>query len=75
MKASQLLEKHRDDPNNLFSNYIFYGVVLDKMQKQLVIRTPYVFHNKTLLTLEIQIKKVSGDTTPLNYDIRVEDLS
>ena len=33
MKASQLLEKHRDDPNNLFYNYIFYGVVLDKMQK------------------------------------------
>ena len=27
------------------------------MQKQLILRTPYVFHNKTLLTLEIMIKK------------------
>ena len=44
----------------LFYNYIFYGVILDKMQKQLIIRTPYVFHNKTLLTLELVIKKSTG---------------
>lgn len=47
----------KNDSLGLFYNYIFYGVVLDKMQKQLILRTPYVFHNKTLLTLEIVIKK------------------
>lgn len=33
LKVSQLLEKHKDDPYNQFYNYIFYGVVLEKMQK------------------------------------------
>lgn len=67
MKASQLLQKQRGDERGLFDGYIFYGVVLDKMQKQLIIRTPYVFHNKTLLTLEIVIKKASrGPVTSEN---------
>lgn len=33
MKASQLLEKQSNDSLGLYYNYIFYGVVLDKMQK------------------------------------------
>ena len=67
MKASHLLEKQRNDDRGLFYGYIFYGVLLDKMQKQLTIRTPYVFHNKTLLTLEIIIKKASrGPATSEN---------
>lgn len=36
MKASQLIMKHKenkDDRLGLYYNYIFYGVVLDKMQK------------------------------------------
>lgn len=60
MKASQLIMKHKenkDDRLGLYYNYIFYGVVLDKMQKQLIIRTPYVFYNKTLLTIEVIIKR------------------
>ena len=60
MKVSQLMSRHRadrDDRLGLYYNFIFYGVVLDKMQKQLIIRAPYVFYNKTLLTIEVVIKK------------------
>ena len=58
VKYSQFLEKAKNDIYCYYDNKIFYGVVLNKMQKQLVIRTPYVFFNRTLLTLEIIIKKL-----------------
>lgn len=45
----------KDDKQGLFYNYLFYGVIIDKMSKMLVVRTPYLFFNKTLLVIEVQI--------------------
>ena len=61
VKYSQFLEKERSDELGYYHTHIFYGVVLNKMQKQLVIRTPYVFYNQTLLTLEVVIKKSASE--------------
>ena len=36
-------------------NNIVYGVSLKKMRKVLVVRTPYVFYNRTKLTYEVKI--------------------
>lgn len=43
----------KDDKQGLFYNYLFYGVIIDKMSKMLVVRTPYLFFNKTLLVIEV----------------------
>ena len=42
----------------LMKNMVLYGVVLRKMRKELIIRTPCVFNNKTSYTYELMIKRV-----------------
>ena len=54
-KAKNVIEKMKDDKLGLYYNYLFYGVIIDKMSKMLVVRTPYLFFNKTLLVIEVQI--------------------
>ena len=41
----------------LMKNIVLYGVVLRKMRKELIIRTPCVFNNKTSYTYELMIRK------------------
>jgi len=72
MKFSQFIEKQRPDRLGLFHSQIFYGVVLAKMQKQLVIRTPYVFNNKTLLTLEVVIRKTPEQSQSIYQSIKAQ---
>ena len=49
------MERNRVDKNGQFFSKLFFGVVLEKMRKVLVIRTPYVFHNKTQMLVEMRI--------------------
>ena len=55
MRYEQLIERNKTDKKGLYFSKLFFGVVLEKMRKVLVIRTPYVFHNKTKLVCELKI--------------------
>ena len=55
IRYDQFLERNKMDKKGLYFSKLFFGVVLEKMRKVLVIRTPYVFHNKTKLIWELRI--------------------
>ena len=52
-----------DKLGSLLNNKLFFGIVLEKMRKVLVIRTPYVFHNKTKLTWQLRIMDNTDECT------------
>ena len=54
------MARNRTDKFGQFLNKLFFGIVLEKMRKVLVVRTPYVFHNKTQLTWQLRIMDTNG---------------
>jgi len=61
IRYDSYIEKNKPDKKGQFFSKLFYGVVLEKMRKVLVIRTPYVFFNKTKMLMELRIIDLAQD--------------
>lgn len=54
-------------------NIIVYGVCLNVMRKVLVIRTPYIFYNRTKLTYELRIiKPLQNESEKIRFKLEPE---
>jgi hypothetical protein len=47
--------------NWMASDSVVYGVQIKKMRKVLVIRTPYVFNNRTKMVYEMRVVRMMGN--------------